>query len=302
MAVLIEFLAGAGLAIFFHFVLHSPEVAYSIFGIGVLLSLATYLLREDLEKTRHELIDQYHHAHEVTFAISQINNAECHAKAEEILSGIKGTIVQLQQGFIPLTETEFYMEGAKCSDLIIRQLKSVDPRTHDWHTRGSLVNYYQSNLRALERGVAITRIFVMNREELEDPSSQKILLTQYRDGIEVRIAFREELPTASNTSERNTNSSFDFAIYDDEVATEVFPKSGTYFGKKTCQTVNMDKFLRFYELIRHSSYGVTVQDERIILASDAPKSGDRRGGLLDQRQHRTPASASKHIAVSGTPY
>lgn len=272
MAVLIEFLAGAGLAIFFHLVLHSPEVAYSIFGVGILLSLATYLLREDLEKTRHELIDQYHQAHEVTFAIAQISEAECHAKAAAMLSGIKGTMVQLQQGFIPLDETEFYLEGAKCSDLAIRRLKTVDPITKGWHhTRGALVNYYQSNLRALERGVAITRIFVMNHEELGDPDLQKILLAQYRDGIEVRVAFREELPTASNMSERDTNSSFDFAIYDDQVATEVFPQSGTYFGRKTSQAVNVDKFLRFYELIEHNSNVIAVEDERIILASDALK-------------------------------
>ncbi len=272
MAVLVEFLAGAGLAIFFHVVLHAPEVAYTIFGIGILLSLATYLLREDIDTTRQELIDQYHQAHELTFAIARINNEECHAKALEILSGIKGSIGQLQQGFIPLTETEFYLASAKCSDLISRQLKSVDPISNDWHTRGALVNYYQSNLRALARGVDITRIFVMNQEELDHPYTQKILLSQYCDGIEVRIAFREELPTATNTSERNTNSAFDFAIYDDEVATEVFPKSGTYFGKKTCQADNMEKYIRFYELIRHSSYSVTVKDERITLASDPGKA------------------------------
>lgn len=271
MAVLIEFLAGSGLAIFFHVVLHSPEVAYSIFGIGILLSLATYLIREDLEKTRHELIGQYNQAHEVTFAIAQISDAECHSKAEAMLSGIKRTIVQLQQGFIPLDETEFYLEGAKCSDLAIRRLKTVDPITNGWHTRGALVNYYQSNLRALERGVAITRIFVMNNEELGDPDSQKILLAQYYDGIEVRIAFREELPNASNMSGRDTNSSFDFAIYDDQVATEVFPQSGTYFGRKTSQAVNVEKFLRFYELIEHSSHIIAVEDERIILASDVHK-------------------------------
>jgi len=55
-AVLIEFLAGSGLAIFFHQVLHYPEAAYIIFGIGILLSLVTYLVREDIEKTREELI------------------------------------------------------------------------------------------------------------------------------------------------------------------------------------------------------------------------------------------------------
>ena len=61
MANFIEFIASAGLAIFFHLVLNNPGVAYSIFGIGILLSLATYLLREDLEKTRLVLVEQYHH-------------------------------------------------------------------------------------------------------------------------------------------------------------------------------------------------------------------------------------------------
>lgn len=268
MAVFIEFLAGAGLAIFFHWVLHFPEAAYSIFGIGILLSLATYLLREDLEKTRHELIDQYHQAHEITFAIAQINDPECHVKAEEMLYGVKRTIALLQQGFIPLDETEFYLEGAKCSDLAIRRIKAVDPITNGWHTRGALVNFYQSNLRALERGITISRIFVMNHEELGDPEAQKILLAQCHDGIDVRIAFRDELPTASNISGRDTNSSYDFAIYDDQVTTEVFPQSGTYFGRKTCQLINVDRYLRLYELIEHSSHAVVVEDERVILASE----------------------------------
>lgn len=270
MAVLIEFLAGAGLAIFFHFVLHSPEVAYSIFGIGILLSLATYLIREDLEKTRNELIGQYHQAHEVTFAIARISDAECHTKAEAMLSGIKKTIVQLQQGFIPLDETEFYLEGAKCSDLAVRRMKSVDPISNGWHTRGALVNYYQSNLRALERGVAVTRIFVMNHEEFGDADAQKVLLAQLHDGIEVRIIFRDELPAISNMSGRDINSSFDFAIYDDQVVTEVFQQSGTYFGRKTCHAVNVEKFIKFYELIEHSSNVLAVEDDRIILASTSP--------------------------------
>ena len=271
MAVLIEFLAGAGLAVFFHLVLHSPEVAYTIFGIGILLSLATYLIREDLEKTRHELIGQYQQAHEVIFAIANISDVECHSKARAMLSGIKRTIMQLQQGFIPLDETEFYLEGAKCSDLAIRRLKTVDPINNGWDARGALVNYYQSNLRALGRGVAITRIFVMNHEDLADPSSQKILLAQYHDGIEVRIVFRGELPTAGNITGHDINSSFDFSIYDDQVVTEVFQQSGTYFGRKTCQTVNVDKFLRFYELIENSSNVIAVENEKIILASGAIK-------------------------------
>ena len=45
MAVFIEFLAGSGLAIFFHWVLDYKEAAYVIFAVGILLSLVTWLLR-----------------------------------------------------------------------------------------------------------------------------------------------------------------------------------------------------------------------------------------------------------------
>jgi hypothetical protein len=272
MAVFIEFLASTGLAIFFHIVLHNPAVAYSIFGIGILLSLATYLLREDLEKTRHELTAQYHQAHEITFALARITDPECQARAQELLAGNKRTILMLQQGFIPLDESEFYLEGAKCSDMARKHIKAVDPITSGWLSRGALVNFYQSNVRALDRGVAITRIFVMSREELGDPDVQKILMTQHADDIDVRIAFRDDLPaTTGNLSGRDTNSSYDFAIYDDQVATEVFPLSGTYFGRKTGQPVNVERYQKIYELIEHSAHSVVMEDGQILLASDALK-------------------------------
>lgn len=272
MAVFIEFLASAGLAIFFHLVLNNPQAAYSIFGIGILLSLATYLLREDMEMTRHELVDQYHQAHEITFALAQISDPECQLRAQELLTGTKRTISLLQQGFIPLDETEFYLEGAKCTDMATHRLKAVDPITNGWLSRGAIVNFYQSNLRALDRGVAITRIFVMGREEMADPDVQRILMTQFNDDIDVRIAFRDEIPTtASNLSGRDTNSSCDFAIYDEQVATEVFQQTGTYFGRKTVQAANVDRYLRLYELIEHSSHAVINEDEQIILASDKLK-------------------------------
>ncbi len=272
MAVFIEFLASAGLAIFFHLVLHNPEAAYTIFGIGILLSLATYLLREDLEKTRHELLERYHQAHELTFALAQITDPECQVRSQELLAGNKRTISMLQQGFIPLDETEFYLEGAKCTDMAQRLIKAVDPITTGWLSRGALVNRYQSNLRALDRGVAITRIFVMSREKLGDPDVQKVLMIQYNDNIEVRIALRDELPaTAGNLGGCDTNSSYDFAIYDDHIATEVFPQAGTYFGKKTCQTANVERYQKLYQLIDQCAHAVVMEDEQILLASDKIK-------------------------------
>jgi hypothetical protein len=49
--VLYQLLFVLRLAIFFHPVLNYSEAAYIIFGIGLLLSLATYLVRDEVEKT-----------------------------------------------------------------------------------------------------------------------------------------------------------------------------------------------------------------------------------------------------------
>ncbi len=269
MAVFIEFLTGSGLAIFFHMVLKNPEAAYSIFGIGLLLSLATYLLREEMETTRIQLTGQYNQAHEITFAVAGISDPECQAKAQEILCGIKRTINLLQQGYMPLDETEYYLEGGKCTDGSQHRLKTVDPLTAGWHTRGALMNFYQSNLRALKRGVTVTRVFVISRDEMEDPETQKVLLIQCRDGIDVRVAFRSELPLANDISGRDINSSFDFGIYDDQVVTEVFPLSGKYYGRKTATVAEVEKYVKLFEIIDHNSHAVTLEGDRIILATDA---------------------------------
>lgn len=268
MAVFLEFLASAGLAVFFHMVLHKPDVSYVIFGVGILLSLATYLLREDIDKCRADLMAQYNKAHELTFALSRISDPECQARVQDLLAGSKRTIKLLQQGYIPLDESEFYLEGARCADTARQRIKAVDPITSGWLSRGLLVNFYQSNLRALERGVAITRIFVTSREDLADPEIQKVLLAQHNDGIEIRIAFRDELPTVSAISGRDTDGSRDFAIYDDQVATEVFPQSGAYFGRKCCNAAAIEHCMRLYDLVEHSSHSVVLEDDKITLASD----------------------------------
>ena len=149
-----------------------------------------------------------------------------------------------------------------------RGLKTVDPVTVGWDSRGALLNYYQANLRAVERGVLVTRIFVLNREDLADPEVQMVLLLQMRDGIEVRIAHRDELPSASDISGRDTTSSFDFAIYDDKVATEVFSQPGKYFGRKTRDPALVGHYLHFYNLIEHGSHALALDDERVVLAAD----------------------------------
>lgn len=268
MAVFIEFLAGSGLAIFFHVVLHNEAAAYLIFGMGILMSLVTYLLREDVAKLKSELTVQYQQVHAVPFALSQVSDPECQAKAQELIAGALKNIGLLQQGYIPLDEMDFYLEGARQSDQAGRQIRAVDPLSTGWLSRGALVNFYQSNLRAIERGVQITRIFVTNRDEIGDPEVQKVLLAQYKDGIEVRLAFRDELPSAIDFSGSDVYGSLDFAIYDERAVTSVFSQAGKYYGRKTSQQQELAKYLHLYERLEHSAHQVCFEEERIVLASE----------------------------------
>ncbi|MBI5656630.1 MAG: hypothetical protein HZC44_07355 [Geobacter sp.] len=200
-AIFVEFIAGSGLAIFFHMVLNNESAAYITFGIGILLSLVTYLVREEIEKSTDRLLEQYHQAHEIPFAIARIGNPECQLKAQELMAGTKRTIAMLQQGY----EAEI----------------------------------------------------------------QKVLLAQHRDDIDVRIVYREELPTASDFSSRDIDNHCDFAIYDERVVTEIFPQSGKFFGRKTNEPVEVAKYLHQYDLIEHSAHAVAEESDRIILATDA---------------------------------
>jgi hypothetical protein len=82
----------------------------------------------------------------------------------------------------------------------------------------------------------------MGRDELPSAEAQKVLANQRRDGIEVRIVFRDELPVASDVAGRDAYRSCDFAIYDDKVTTEVFPQTGRFFGRKTRTSAEVAKY------------------------------------------------------------
>jgi hypothetical protein len=263
-AALIEFVVGSGLAIFFHWFLDYKEAAFIIFGIGILLSLATYLLREELAKVRESLGQQYAQSHEITSALALITEPECQTKALDIMNSVKKTLGILQQGYVPLSETEFYLEDAMATDHAKLQVRAVDPFAAGWETRSAMLNLYQANLRALERGVKIMRIFVLARDEFVSPETQKILTLQLREGIDIRAAFRDELPSAGDNI-WNSPQSYNFTLYDDNLVTDVFATPGQYFGRKTARAVEVNKYLRIFDIIEHNACRLSLEDENIVV-------------------------------------
>jgi len=257
---------GGGLGIFFHSVLKYREASYIIFAIGILLSLATYLIREQLARVRANLVEAYDSSHELTFALSRIVDPECQGKARQLLAGVAKNISLLQQGYVPLEETEFYLESAKAVDAAQKEVRAVDPLTPGWTTRGGIINFYYANFRALERGVKISRVFIMYRDDLQRDEVQKLLLSQHQDGVRVRIGFREELPSETDSGWAG-GCTFNFAVYDRRTVTDIFIVPGVYYGKKTSVPGEVSKYIRMIDLIEHNSHAATVADGKIFAAN-----------------------------------
>jgi hypothetical protein len=167
---------------------------------------------------------------------------------------------------MPLDETEFYLEGTRCSDQTNRIIRTVDPLATEWLTRGSLVNLYQANLRTLERSARITRIFVTESDDLANPDIQNVLHSQFQHGVDLRIAYRKDLPTSGDIGGFDGSLSFNFTIHDDQVVTDVIPQSGKYFGIKTREPALVGKYLHLFDLIEHVAHAVVLENDVIVPA------------------------------------
>jgi hypothetical protein len=262
MAALIEFVVGAGLAIFFHMVLEEKGAALSIFGLGLLLSVATWLLREDIVEVRERMLEDYREFHELPDAMRRIEDPECLFKARQIIARVKRNMSLLQRGFIPMDETEFMLEATKAADAAQQILKSVNPLTPGWDTRGAIIKYYQANKRALERGVKIKRTFVMRREQLPEADVQKMLRTHYEDGIEVKVIYRDELPAGGEAGWAQ-DCSFNFGVYDDRLVVDVSAPA-PYYGVRTSQHAELIRYLQLFDFVEHASHAVMLRDNEIV--------------------------------------
>ncbi len=258
MAILVEFVIGSLLAIYFHWVLHYEEASYILFGFGILLSLATYLLQHQILISQKFLATLFEGDHELSRALAAITDHECQLKSQELLNDFKKNLVQLERGYLLLNEAEFYLEGVKGVSQSHSHIKAVDPLEVGWESRGAVRNYYQANLEALARGVQITRVFVISRRDLLNPDVQKILQQQRTDGVEVLITYREDLPL--NQAHQDVYS-LDFAIYDHVFITDRGREKGLYFGKRTQKPVEIAKYQHLFNLIEHHAHKFLNQAE-----------------------------------------
>jgi hypothetical protein len=255
MLVFIEFVLGVVTGIYLCWLLKFEEAAYFIFGATPLLAVVTYLLQRKIAASRMTL-SALQDGNEIVKALSAIKDRVYRDKALELLTAFKKNLELLEHGYLLLNEAEFYWQGLKALEQATRQIKTVELLQHRWDRHDNLLNRDQANLRALARGVRITRIFIIERQGLFDRSIQKLLQQQSEAGIDVRIAYSEDL------NEDETAHSLDFAIYDNALVADRGRENNSYFGKLTNKPAEIEKYLRSYNLAERHAH--RMSSEKVV--------------------------------------
>jgi hypothetical protein len=247
MRTLLEFLVAAGLALLFHFGLSLEREAYVLFGVGVLLTLAVHLILDRLRAAEARTLEAVAHAHRIESALERIEDPEAVVKSRSVLDTTHQVLVLLGDGAIPLTEGEYYFEASQCLARCTREIHAVNSvDVTDWVGKVQKRKYYEDQVRTRGRGVAITRIFVLRRGDLEDPDVLRTIRHQQGDGIAVRVAWHEDVAFSGREGvEVVTN----FVLFDDKVLIARTPLLGLYYGKKTRAPGEIERYRRTYELL-----------------------------------------------------
>jgi hypothetical protein len=188
--------------------------------------------------------------------LSAITDPQCQQKSLELLAGFKKSLELLKHSYLLLSEAEFYLEGAEALAHTQVRVKAVEPLQVDWDKMdAALQTYYQANVQSVARGVQVTRIFVVNRRDSLEQGLLKTLYRQSQDGIDVRLAYREDLPSDALIAEH----SLDFAIYNDALVTDRSLDNGAYFGTKTSNPDEIDKYLQVFAVLEQQAQPLTPE-------------------------------------------
>lgn len=247
MRTLIEFVVAAGLALIFHFALSLEREAYILFGVGVLLTLAVHLTLDRVAAAERRTLEALSRAHRIEAVLERVTDPEAMVKGRHVVDTTHQVLTLLSDGAIPLTEGEYYFEASRCLAECTREIRAVNSvDVTDWIGKVQKRKYYHDQVRTRQRGVAISRIFVLRRTDLDDAAVLETIRHQQQDGIAVRVALYEDLAFSGREGvEMPTN----FVLFDDKVLIARTPLLGLYYGKKTRAAAEIERYRRTYELL-----------------------------------------------------
>lgn len=191
--------------------------AYRVWSFGVIVTTATLVLKRELQSRLDERIEIYRLAENIEDEeLRERGNVlirECKYGLEQLTKGTftGGISDVIGQAIIRMTKAKTRVQATH----LVANLELL----HAWDHVPGYVNYYEANLAAIKRGVEIERIFIIDKDLMSDPSTGKltdekglkILKQQSRDGIDVTVTWKHDLPNADLLE--------DFIIFDSSVIT-----------------------------------------------------------------------------------
>ncbi|MEW5871781.1 MAG: hypothetical protein AB1894_21110 [Chloroflexota bacterium] len=116
-----------------------------------------------------------------------------HQYAKLHMQSIHDQLRQISSGEMTVVASDFrvlsvLLENAKTT------LRATSMVSKDFWVSPAGQNYWQKNIEALERGVAITRVFIYDKAEISIPEFKEFMEQMHQKGVRVFIANREDVP------------------------------------------------------------------------------------------------------------
>jgi len=197
-------LAGVGASIVAGAVSVSDDFAWFTGVISASFALSVGIIKDFVSSQLNEITTKVIPRLEKTSKINDIMASASgpkHVYASKQLDDFVARLSKIESGRFPLTESEYYSEliekvGATKEGDHIFATNSIDERR--WSNDSRQLNYMAANDAALSRNVLISRIFIVDKNNLSDPLASEGLLEidrQLRNkDVDAYVVWRESLP------------------------------------------------------------------------------------------------------------
>ena len=187
MWVLIEFLVSTALSLIFHFALHQPVVAYVIFGTGVLITLATYIIIE-------RITTEFEEGNRIRQLVGNIRDPV-------FIEVAHNTVRECEQKLNGIAKGRMKVDADELSLLEVNALRNATKRAcavcllhpDEWDKQG-WKNYLVENKKAVERGLPFSRILVLDKESIKDTQRRTVIENHIQTGANIMIVWAHETP------------------------------------------------------------------------------------------------------------
>jgi hypothetical protein len=180
----------------------SQDVAWFAGVMGVLLPLTTANIKLHVSRISAELLrsvfDGSGRAASIASKVAHLSGPHA-IFAQKVLRQACAQIESIERGVVPLGEAEYFdliigeIQKMKCGATVFGVSAFEETR---WTNDPREVLYFEENVRAVQRGVCIKRIFIVDRAllEREGDEMRRMVIKSHADaGIEIKVVMRQSL-------------------------------------------------------------------------------------------------------------